>query len=311
MGGLERRKIRMNTVYFHPEISEAERRSLIYQGDIMVLAPTPGSLQLCAFARQMVEEAFAGTDPRRAHESLPVEKYAEILSVLKPKFIHHPESKVLLRRIASETGHDLEKTYLDTPRLRSAAPSDYLRYGIAYAFHPHRDTWYSAPLAQINWWMPIYPFTSGNAMAFHPKYWSVPLRNSSRNYNYQDWNSGPRQNAAAQIKSDTREQPRPEEEVEMEPQLRLVCPVGGMILFSGAQLHSTVANETGVARFSIDFRTVDIDDVRAGRGAPNIDTQCSGTAMTDYLRGTDLSPVPRAILLPHLAPRHQGRPQAI
>ncbi len=48
---------------------------------------------------------------------------------------------------------------------------DYLTSGIAYAFHPHRDTWYSAPFNQINWWMPVYDIRPDNAMAFHLRYW--------------------------------------------------------------------------------------------------------------------------------------------
>ena len=41
-----------------------------------------------------------------------------------------------------------------------------------------------------------------------------------------------------------------------------------MILFSGAQLHETVPNTTGLARYSIDFRTVNFDDASPHRGAP-------------------------------------------
>ncbi|MDB5103927.1 MAG: hypothetical protein JWP91_1616 [Fibrobacteres bacterium] len=300
----------MNTVFYDPKQTEDQRRKLIYHGQIMVLAPTPGSLELCAFAKQLLFEGFGGLDPQVAHETMQVEKYVEILAAVKPKFIHHPESKRLLRAIARETGHDLEKTYLDTPRMRSAAPHDYLRYGIAYAFHPHRDTWYSAPFQQVNWWMPVFDFESGNAMAFHPKYWDTPVRNGSRKYNYQDWNEGPRQNASAHIKSDTREQPKPEEEVELDPQLRIVCPVGSMIQFSGAQLHSTVPNRTGTTRFSIDFRTVNLDDVRSGRGAHNIDSECTGTAMVDYMRGSDMAPMPEEVLIKHMAPGHFGKIKA-
>jgi len=62
-----------------------------------------------------------------------------------------------------------------------------------------------------------------------------------------------------------------------------------MILFSGAQLHSTVPNDSGRTRFSIDFRTVHFDDVVDHRGALNIDSECTGTTMHDYLRATDLA----------------------
>jgi hypothetical protein len=63
--------------------------------------------------------------------------------------------------------------------------------------------------------------------------------------------------------------------------------VGGLIVFSGAQLHSSLPNFSGRTRVSIDFRTVHGDDAAACRGAPNLDSACTGTAMPDYLRLAD------------------------
>src|SRR6185312_8324080 len=97
------------------------------------------------------------------------------------------------------------------PRLRSAMPKDYLASGIAYAFHPHRDTWYSAPPSQLNWWLPIYGMVPENGLAFHARYWSEGLKNGSRRYNYYRWNAESRGSAAQHVRSDTRDQPRPEE----------------------------------------------------------------------------------------------------
>ena len=227
---------------------------------------------------------------------MPVEKYVEVLAELKPKFIHHSKSKQLIPGILEEFGCDLSKTYFDVPRLRTATSDGYLTSGIAYAFHPHRDTWYSAPFCQLNWWLPVYEIQSENSLAFHPRYWSQPLRNGSSRYNYHEWNKDSRKNAAKHIKTDTRDQPRPEEPVELDPQTRVICQVGGIILFSGSQLHSTVPNTAGRARFSIDFRTVHLDDVIAKTGAPNIDSACTGTTMGDYLRGTDLTHIPDDIV---------------
>ena len=51
------------------------------------------------------------------------------------------------------------------------------------------------------------------------------------------------------------------------------------MLFSAAQLHSTVPNSSGLTRYSIDFRTVHLDDVWNKRGALNIDSACSGTTL--------------------------------
>ena len=80
--------------------------------------------------------------------------------------------------------------------------------------------------------------------------------------------------------------------MELDPQIRLIVPAGGIILFSGSQMHSSVPNTSGKTRFSIDFRVVHEDDVKTKRGAPIVDEECTGTTMRDYLRGTDLTHLP-------------------
>ena len=285
-----------NTIYFDSGVDDVTRRRQLYDGEIFVFSPNTNSLALSALAREMIEEAFGSLDPLKAQYSLPVEKYVGILAQLKPKFIHHPKSKEFIQEILKDFGCDLSKTYFDVPRLRSATSDSYLTSGIAYAFHPHRDTWYSAPFSQLNWWIPVYDICSENSLAFHPKYWTQPLRNGSNRYNYYQWNKDSRKNAANYIHEDTRDQPRPEEPVELYPQTRLVCKTGGIIMFSGAQLHSTVPNTAGRARFSIDFRTVHLDDIIAKRGAPNIDSTCTGTTLGDFLRGTDLAHISHEIV---------------
>ena len=122
----------------------------------------------------------------------------------------------------------------------------YLTSGVGYAHHPHRDTWYSAPMAQLNWWLPIYDIETEQSMAFHPYYFDKPIKNGSAEFNYYEWNAVGRKGAATQIKTDTRKQPKPEEELtHLDPQLRLVPPAGGIVLFSPQHLHSTVANTSG------------------------------------------------------------------
>jgi hypothetical protein len=292
----------MNAVFFDAPVNDDARREQLYKGQLFVYSPSPSSRDLCAFAREMIEDAFGALDPREAQYSLSVEDYAAILAKLKPAFIHHPQSKQLLQGILEELGCDLSKTYFDVPRMRSATHGGYLTTGIAYAFHPHRDTWYSAPPCQINWWLPIYEIEPDNALAFHPRYWSEPVRNGSIDYNYDEWIRTSRPTAAQHVKTDTRKQPKPEEAIELDPQIRVIAGVGGILLFSGAQLHSTVPNTSGRTRFSIDFRTVHIDDVRGKKGAPNIDSACTGTTLRDYLRGTDLQHIPEDVVREYETP---------
>ena len=103
--------------------------------------PSESALSLCRLAQELIEEAFRPIDPMKVHETITAEECAQILGLLKPKFIHHPLSKKYIQGILSEMGCDLSQTYFDVPRMRTAFPGDYLKSGIAYAFHPHRDTW--------------------------------------------------------------------------------------------------------------------------------------------------------------------------
>ncbi len=295
----------MNAIFYDSPASDGQRREEIYQGQLFVYAPTDATLGFIRFAREMIEEAFGGLDPVTAQYHMPVEEYAAVLSRLKPAFIHHPRSKEFLQAILQERGCDPELTYFDVPRMRSSTSDDYLTSGIAYAFHPHRDTWYSAPMCQINWWLPIYEVESGNVMAFHPHYFSRPVRNGSREYNYQQWSATSRKEAAKHIRKDTRKQPKPEEPIEPDPQVRIVTPPGGLLIFSAAHLHSSVPNQTGKTRFSIDFRTVHLGDVRNFRGAINIDSECTGTTMGDYLQVGSLEHLPEEAASPY----RNGPPQ--
>jgi hypothetical protein len=287
----------MNTVYFDSAMDDETRRRQLFDGQLFVYSPRSAGLAFIEFARALIEEAFRPLDPLRAQYDLPVETYAAILGKLKPAFIHHPESKRHIARMFAEMGCDLDKTYFDVPKMRSSTSHGYLTTGIAYAWHPHRDTWYSALPSQINWWMPIYELASDNSMAFHPRYWTEPVRNNSADYNYYEANVVNRgAHVAGLIKEDKRILPKPTESLELDPQLRLICPAGGSILFSAAQMHSSVPNTSGVTRFSIDFRVVNIDDVAARCGAPNIDAACTGSNVRDFMRASDLAPMPDEVV---------------
>jgi len=279
----------MTTIYLDPTFDDETRRRQLFAGDLLLFSSRPTTRALIDHAREMIEEAFAGRDPETAQFEMDVEAYAALLADLKPRFIHHPRSKECIRDLLEDLRCDLDRTYFDVPRMRSSTSDNYLTSGIAYAFHPHRDTWYSAPLAQVNFWIPIYPITAQNGVAFHPRYFDVHVKNGSRIYDYVEWNKTSRQDAAKHIHADTRVQPKAEEEVELDPQIRPVMPPGGILVFSGAQFHSSVPNDSGRTRFSIDFRTVSRDDLESGRSAPNADSDCTSTTLGDFLQARDFS----------------------
>lgn len=286
----------MHTVYVDARLREEERRQRLYAGQIFTFTPQQSTLALCDFARELIEEAFAPHDPLEAQYHMPVEEWVSRFAPVKPAFIHHSHTKQLLRDVVFDLGCDPAQTYIDVPRLRGVTSGGYLTSGVGYAHHPHRDTWYSAPMAQLNWWLPITPFDTDSSLAFHPQYWSRGVENGSSEFSYYEWNARGRKDAANHIHSDTRKQPKPLEPVDLEPQVRVVCDVGGVVLFSGAQLHSTVPNTSGWARFSIDFRTVNVADLQNGRGAPNVDSAPRGTSLRDFVRCSDLAPLPDEIV---------------
>jgi len=287
----------MNSVFFDSRISDGDRRRALYAGQLFAFGVRQSVLKFAEFTQQMIEDAFKGADPEMAQYSMPVDSYAAILTELKPKFIHHSESKRHLQEILGEFGCDPERTFFEVPKLRSSTSDGYLTAGIAYAWHPHRDTWYSAPACQVNWWMPIYEIEPANAMTFHTRYWDTPVRNSSAGYNYYVWNQKYR---GEHIKSFTTKDPRPlpapTEPVELIPELRVICPVGGIMLFSGAHLHSSVPNSSGRTRFSVDFRTAHLGDLDARLGAHNVDSACSGTVLREFRSARDLSPLPDEVI---------------
>jgi hypothetical protein len=288
----------MNSIFLDSSCDDASRRRLLFDGQLLAYSPRRSSLALVEFSRGLIREAFGELDPEEAQHQLEVERYVEILAALKPTFINHPTSKQLVAGILDELGCDLDKTYFDVPRMRTATSDAYLTSGLGYAFHPHRDTWYAAPMCQVNWWLPIYEIEPNNAMAFHCRYWSRPIANESAEFAYDDYVNNARKNAAQYVRQDTRKQPHPIEPVELDPQFRVITRVGGLLLFSAAQLHSTVPNTSGRTRFSIDFRTVHVDDVAARAGAANLDSHCTGTALRDFFRASDLAKLPEDLVRP-------------
>lgn len=249
-----------------------------------------------AFARELIEEAFHPLSPERAQFELPVERFVEIASPLKPRFIHHPKTAGLVRQLIADIGEDLSRVYFDLPRMRIATSDGYLSAGVAYVLHPHRDIWYSSPPCQMNWWLPVFPYDAESAFAFHPRYWSEPVPNTSADYNHYQWNKVGRATAAREVRTDTRPQPKATVPLELSPDVRVICPAGGLLLFSGAQFHSTVPNTSGRSRFSIDFRTAHHDDLATMGGPAAIDRHCTGTTLFELRRASDLAPVPDAII---------------
>src|ERR1700691_1152698 len=276
----------MNIV-IDPAVPNDELRRLLYAGHLVVLTRLHALQDFVDYTRGELTELFAPHDPEHVHEHIEPAEMAKILSVWKPRFIHSERSGKLVRAVIAEAGFTPEQTHYDLPRPRTSFPQGHLNSGVACAFPWHRDAWYSAPAQQINWWLPVFPVRDDNAMGFDLASFDRAVPNSSDGFDYYQ-NNAQRITTATGVTRDVQARPgaidhKPGQELVILPAL------GEVLLFSGAQLHASTPNASGLARYSVDFRTVNVPDLVAGRGAPLVDVHCTGTAVRDFVNVADES----------------------
>lgn len=277
----------MPSILTDPEFGADDLRRRIYSGDLIILTKLRALEEFVAYLRDELTTLFSPHDPEHAHEFIDPTEMAKILGEWKPRWIHSDSSRQLVRAIIAEAGFAPEYTHYDVPKPRTSFPSGHLTTGIAFAFPWHRDTWYSAPAQQVNWWLPVFPVRETNAMSFDLENFARPVSNTSGDFDYYRNNT---QRLSTQKSTGGEQQSRPgatghKSNVDVIP----IPAPGQVLLFSGAQLHRSIPNSSGLARYSVDFRTVDTRDLRAGHGAPLVDVHCTGTAIRDFVSIKDES----------------------
>jgi hypothetical protein len=277
----------MPSVLTDPAIPAEELRQRLYSGDLVILTRLRTLTEFVDYMKAELAELFAPHDPEHVHEHIDPAEMAKILGAWKPRWIHADKSRELVRAIIAEAGFDPGHTHYDVPKPRTSFPQGHLTTGIAFAFPWHRDIWYSAPAQQINWWLPIFPVRETNAMSFDLASFAREVPNTSGDFDYYDNNSR-RLSAAKSVGKEGQSRPGAIDHTASVDVIPLPAP-GGVLLFSGAQLHASIPNTSGLARYSVDFRTVDVRDLLAGRGAPIVDAWCTGTAVRDFVSVKDES----------------------
>lgn len=268
------------TVFVDPDVSADALRQTLYEGNLIILTRLRAVSEFVAHARDQLTELFRPYDPEHAHEHFSPAEMAKMLGSWKPNFIHNDMSKKLVCEIITEAGLPAECTHYDVPKPRTSFPMGHLTTGVAFAFPWHRDVWYSAPRQQLNWWLPIFAARPDNSMSFDLQNFDRAVPNTSDRFDYYR-NNAQRLTTATQVGQERQARPGAVDHKPRHP-LVVLPPPGGVLLFSGAQLHTSIPNTSGLARYSVDFRTVDARDLVAGRGAPLVDVDCTGTAIRDF-----------------------------
>jgi hypothetical protein len=209
---------------------------------------------------------------------------------LRRRFGRDPEVKRLYRAALEHVGLDPARSYWDSISLRVVPPIEPSAERQIGRLGFHRDTWGSNVPQQTNWWTTIRPLSADRTIAFYPGYWSRPIANTSADWDLDE--------IRALRKGGKRDEdipivPEPNEPVDTSSELRLVIDPGDLLCFSGAHLHASVPNVSDRTRVSAELRTVNLDDVTQGRGAPEIDGQAPQTPLEWFRSMADGSPLRR------------------
>lgn len=284
------------------EITDGERRSSVFAGDFFVYGPRPTTMALCDYARDAIEQML-GVEPSWAQQRMTETEFSILFKVALRNFSRRQAVMNLVTSIVSDLGCDPSETYMSYPELTAMTGQGFLAQGIGGPRHPHRDTWYAASPSQLHWWISLYDPDATSSVAFHPHYWDWPVINSSVDFDYQQWQDAELTHAGPETGFG---QPRPLETVVLSPDIRIASPAGGLIMFSSAQLHSVVPNDSLRTYFATHFQTVNEADLLRGAGALNLDAEPRGSSLSSLVRCDDLSPISPDII--ERAGRRSARP---
>lgn len=241
-------------------------RGRLYRGELPVFRGLPAMLGLVARARAMAEAAFAPHSPPLAQEALEPEDFLARAAALRGSFMRDGEARAAFRAVLESLGLDPVSTFADRLILRLQPSGDTHSGRRVRDLPPHRDTWGSNLMSQINLWGPVFPLDPGATMVIWPTLFARPVPNTSRDWDLERLREAPGRYPLLPVLRG----PVPSDGG-VARELPILIEPGDLLCFSGAHLHASRPNRTGTVRVSVDSRTVDLADHRAGRGAENVD----------------------------------------
>ena len=276
----------------------------LYAGEMFCFRQLPEMQAIIAASQSHAEACLAPLHPTRAHNDLSREALIDTFGAYRRDYHKNQTIQALWSDFFAAIGFDLTNIARDRTLARIQVPfeqspdhnSDLVTAPLAF----HRDTWGSNVYAQVNWWAPIYPITAERTMQMFPDLWDRPLKNTSGAFDLHQVVEIQRKTGRRQKTPDDHIPHLAEDDVQSIPQPVVIEP-GDIIAFSGAHAHGSVPNATDTTRLSLETRTVAIDDMAAGRGAPNLDGHAKWmapgwfTRISDGLALNDVMGVPKFV----------------
>ena len=261
-------------------------RGRVHRGELLVFRGLPAMLGLVARARAMAEAAFAPHPPPLAQAAFEPEDFLARAAALRRSFMRDGEARAAFRAVIEALGLDPDATCADRLILRLQPSGDTHAGRRVRDLPPHRDTWGSNLMAQINVWGPVFPLDPGATMVIWPALFDRPVPNTSADWDLERLRETPGRYPLLPVLRG----PVPAGGEEAEGVPVLIAP-GDVLCFSGAHLHASRPNRTGRVRVSVDSRTVDLADLRAGRGAVNVDGHAPRVGREWFYRVSDGAPL--------------------
>lgn len=263
-------------------LTNAERREAIYAGEVIHVKASTASKNLVAAVISAIEAEFgAGKELRKLQFEIPGDELFQRVGKLRKRLSSEPKFQELLYELLNEQGFELTEHAVDPVRMRAVTHLGHENPLAANAYTAHRDCWYANPQAQINWWIPLFDVDETQTFAFFHEYFDKPVANNSAEFDYDEWMKtvGWQSTSGKQAVYPS----AAEGSFDLSTAKRFACSAGDIVLFAASHLHQTTKNSSGLTRFSIDFRTVHLDDHASGKGAVNVDNASTGSALADYL----------------------------
>jgi Phytanoyl-CoA dioxygenase (PhyH) len=252
-------------------LDDERRGELVYAGGLLVFRDVAPLSEVARLTEEMIGEAAS-------------------IDELQARFKRDQRVNDLFRAALEDVGVAVERTYWDPAHLRVVPPIEDHAGPQIGRIGVHRDTWGSNVPQQTNWWATLRPLSALRTIAFYPRYWEQPIANNSA-----DWDlDAVRERRRSGVRVEELPiVPEPTEPVDTESELRMVIEPGDFLCFSGAHLHASVPNTSDSTRYSVELRTVYIDDLTAGRGAPNLDGRAPAHPLEWFRSMDDGTPLRR------------------
>ncbi|MCG2581903.1 MAG: hypothetical protein KA296_13610 [Marinobacter sp.] len=247
-------------------LPEAERNARLYRGELIVFRGFDAMAQLTDKLRAHCI-SHLGNEPTVANQSMSSIDIEHAAESLRAAIRQDSDVAVAWRQVLFAINTNLDETYGDGVVLRVQPPQSGIQGERTKPLRAHRDTWGSNLPAQINWWAPLYETTPERTLALFPGFFAQIVENDSADWSFQEMVQARRMQSTPGYPL----LPTATKAPNWDDALVISLLPGDLLCFSGAHLHGSVPNTTGLTRLSFETRTVNRSDMAAGLGAPNVD----------------------------------------